>query len=286
MKILLTGSAGFTGLFFRKMALEAGHEVVDLQSDLRQAKKLMSEVLSVQPQAVLHLAGISYVGHENDADFYGVNVIGSVNLLKALAALPTPPLKVLLASSANIYGNTPNSPIDEMQVPAPINHYATSKAAMEHMAANFKDQFPIIIARPFNYTGPGQAANFLIPKLVANFKVKAPTIYLGNLHVEREFNDVRMVCSAYLALLSRPVGQPEIEVFNICSGKTYTLESVLDNLKKLTGHVIDVKISTAFVRPNEVHKLCGNPQKLIAATGPLPNYSIQETLKFMLGALE
>jgi nucleoside-diphosphate-sugar epimerase len=89
MKILLTGSAGFTGLFFRKMALAAGHEVVDLQSDLLQAEQLMSEVLAVQPQAVLHLAGISFVGHENDTDFYSVNVIGSVNLLKALAALPT-----------------------------------------------------------------------------------------------------------------------------------------------------------------------------------------------------
>jgi nucleoside-diphosphate-sugar epimerase len=285
MKILLTGSAGFTGLFFRKMALTAGHEVVDLQSDLLQAEQLMSEVLAVQPQAVLHLAGISFVGHENDTDFYSVNVIGSVNLLKALAALPTPPLKVLLASSANIYGNARNSPIDEMQAFAPVNHYAASKAAMEHMAANFQDQFPIIIARPFNYTGPGQSVDFLIPKLVANFKAKAPTLYLGNLHVEREFNDVRMVCAAYLALLNRPEAKSEIEVFNICSGKTYTLQDVLNELTNITGHQIDVKINPAFVRANEVHQLCGNPQKLHAATGPLPNFSLKDTLKFMLEEL-
>jgi len=285
MKILLTGSAGFTGLFFRKMALEAGHEVVDLQSDLLQAEQLMSEVRAVQPQAVLHLAGISFVGHENNTDFYIVNVIGSVNLLKALAALPTPPLKVLLASSANIYGNARNSPIDEMQAFAPVNHYAASKAAMEHMAVNFQDQFPIIIARPFNYTGPGQSVDFLIPKLVANFKAKAPTLYLGNLHVEREFNDVRMVCAAYLALLNRPVNKPAIEVFNICTGKTYTLQSVLNELTNITGHQIDVKINPAFVRANEVHHLCGNPQKLQAATGPLPNFSLQDTLKFMLEEL-
>lgn len=285
MKILLTGSAGFTGFFFRKMALAEGHEVVDLQSDLLQAEKLMEEVRTVQPQAVVHLAGISYVGHESDSDFYSVNVIGSVNLLKALAALPVPPLNVLLASSANIYGNALNSPIDELQPPAPVNHYAASKAAMEYMAANFEDQFPIIIARPFNYTGPGQAADFLIPKLVAYFKAKAPTIDLGNLHIEREFNDVRMVCAAYLALLNRPVRKPAIEVFNICSGKTYTLQCVLDDLKRITGHAIDVKINPAFVRPHEVHKLCGNPQKLQAATGPLPHYSLQDTLKFMLEAL-
>jgi nucleoside-diphosphate-sugar epimerase len=285
MKILLTGSAGFTGLFFRKMALAAGHEVIDLQSDLLQAKKLMSEVRAVQPQAVVHLAGISYVGHERDIDFYSVNVIGSANLLQAIAGLPTPPINVLLASSANIYGNSNNSPISESQKVAPVNHYAGSKAAMELMAANFADQFPIIIARPFNYTGPGQTSDFLIPKLVAYFKAKASTIDLGNLHIEREFNDVRMVCAAYLALLSRPMRQPAIEVFNICSGKTYTLQYVLDDLKKITGHVIDVKINPAFVRPHEVHKLCGNPQKLQAATGPLPNFSLQDTLKFMLEEL-
>ena len=156
---------------------------------------------------------------------------------------------------------------------------------MEHMAANFQDQFPIIIARPFNYTGPGQSVDFLIPKLVANFKAKAPTLYLGNLHVEREFNDVRMVCAAYLALLNRPVAKSDIEVFNICSGKTYTLQDVLNELTNITGHQIDVKINPDFVRPNEVHKLCGNPQKLQAATGPLPNFSLQDTLKFMLEKL-
>jgi nucleoside-diphosphate-sugar epimerase len=282
MKILLTGAIGFTGVYFRKMALAAGHDVVDLQADLLQVEKLRAEVLAIAPHAVVHLAGISYVGHANEGDFYNVNVVGTVNLLKALTALKVPPRHVLLASSANVYGNAQNSPITEQQAPAPVNHYAASKVAMECMAANFAAQLRIIIARPFNYTGPGQAVDFLIPKLVSAFKAKAATIELGNLHVEREFNDVRMVCAAYLALINRPAGQTAMEVFNICSGNAYSLQSVLAHLKAITGHDLQVQVNPAFVRPHEVHKLCGNPQKLLAATGPLPNYSLQDTLQFML----
>jgi nucleoside-diphosphate-sugar epimerase len=91
-----------------------------------------------------------------------------------------------------------------------------------------------------------------------------------------------MVCAAYLALISRPAGQSAMEVFNICSGNAYSLQSVLAHLKAITGHDLQVQVNPAFVRPHEVHKLCGNPQKLLAATGPLPNYSLQDTLQFML----
>jgi nucleoside-diphosphate-sugar epimerase len=282
MRILLTGSDGFTGLFFKKAAEAAGHVVHALQADLREPQQLTTEVQSAAPEAVVHLAAISFVGHDNAADFYNVNVVGTVNLLNALTALPVPPQKVLLASSANIYGNTDTSPIDETQTPAPVNHYAASKVAMELMAANYVAQLPLVVARPFNYTGPGQADNFLIPKLVKHFKTKAPFIERGNLNVEREFNDVRMVCDAYLALLKLQPSSKQLDVFNICSGTPYTLQQVLDALTALTGHHIDVKVNPAFVRANEVQKLCGNPQRLQKAVGTLPTYTLKDTLQSML----
>ena len=90
-------------------------------------------------------------------------MMGTINLLDALCALPICPSKVVLASSANVYGNCAVSPIKEDQPPAPVNHYAMSKLAMEHMARTFASRLPIVITRPFNYTGPGQRSNFLIP---------------------------------------------------------------------------------------------------------------------------
>lgn len=279
MKILLTGSAGFTGFFFQKAALAAGHETIALDADLTDKAAVAAQVASIQPEAVVHLAAISFVGHADDAAFYAVNVVGTTNLLSALVGLQKPLKKVLLASSANVYGNCEASPISERQEPAPMNHYATSKLAMERMARTYIDRLPIVITRPFNYTGPGQAAQFLIPKLVNHFASRAKSIELGNLNVEREFNDVRMVCDAYLSLLNN--GEPG-EVYNVCSGNPFTLQHVLNTLTKLTKHNLQVNVNPAFVRANEVHRLCGGPDKLLQCAGHLPVYTLEETLAWML----
>lgn len=278
-KILLTGATGFTGLFLKVQAEAAAHTVVPLQADLTDKASVTAEVAQVQPDSVLHLAAISFVGHADDTAFYAVNVVGTMNLLSALAALPVKPAKVLLASSAYIYGNYDASPITESQPPAPVNHYAMSKLAMEHMAMTFADRLPIVIARPFNYTGPGQAPHFLIPKLVRHFARRADHIELGNLHVEREFNDVRMVCDAYLRLLDKGVpGQ----AYNVCSGQPYTLQHVISALEQITGHRMQVQVNPAFVRANEVHRLCGSPAKLIEAIGPQLQHELADTLSWML----
>jgi nucleoside-diphosphate-sugar epimerase len=279
MKILLTGAAGFTGLIFSAQAEQLGHVVAPLMADITDQNALTQEVNDVQPDAVVHLAGISFVGHADSSAFYQVNVIGTTNLLSALAGLTKKPSCVLLASSANIYGNCDASPITEQQPPAPVNHYAMSKLAMEHMALTFADRLPIVMTRPFNYVGIGQAPQFLIPKLVDHFLKRAPVIELGNIDVEREFNDVRMVCDIYLKLLQK--GESG-QAYNVCSGQTYSLKRVIKLLEGLTHHSIDITINQAFVRPNEVHKLCGSPDKLVATIGPLEQRPLSDTLSWML----
>ncbi len=285
MKILLTGADGFTGRPFTQLAVAAGHTVEPLQADLTHPVALQQQVLASAPDAVVHLAAISFVGHADDNAFYAVNVIGMTNLLAALVQLPKRPHRVLLASSANIYGNCTQSPIAEDQPPAPVNHYAMSKLAMEHMARTYADRLPLVITRPFNYTGPGQDVNFVIPKLVEHFAQRAPSIALGNLDVEREFNDVPMVCGAYLQLLQH--GVPG-EVYNVCSGQPYTLQHVINTLARITGHQIQVEENPAFVRANEMHRLCGNPAKLQALLTrhgcTLDNLPLEDTLRRMLAA--
>lgn len=283
MKILLTGASGFTGKPFADLARDAGHEVVSLQANLTDRDALLQQVLATAPEAVVHLAAISFVGHTDDNAFYAVNTIGTMNLLAALARLPQAPRRVLLASSANVYGNCDYSPISESQPPAPVNHYAMSKLAMEHMARAYADRLPLLITRPFNYTGPGQALNFVMPKLVDHFARRASSISLGNLHVEREFNDVQMVCNAYLQLLQ--FGAPD-ETYNVCSGLPYTLQHVIDTLTAITGHHINVEVNPALVRANEVHRLCGDPAKLQTLFAQhhfsLTNPPLVQTLERML----
>jgi nucleoside-diphosphate-sugar epimerase len=279
LNILLTGAKGFTGQHFIAAATAAGHVLTPLRANLRDIPALRAEVSSIRPDAVVHLAGISFVGHEDDRAFYDVNLFGTLNLLDALIDSEASPKSVLLASSANVYGNCEASPITEAQAPAPVNHYAMSKLAMEHMARTYAQQLPLVVARPFNYTGPGQPSSFLIPKLVEHFARRAPQIELGNLFVEREFNDVRMVCDAYLRLLQH--GMPG-ETYNVCTGLPYTLHHVLEELTRLTGHTLDAQVNPSFVRANEVHRLCGSPQKLELAIGALPPRDLTDTLSWML----
>jgi nucleoside-diphosphate-sugar epimerase len=279
MKILLTGASGFTGGHFIKQAEAQGHQLVPLEADLTDREAIRQGLDSLAFDAVVHLAAISFVGHADDNAFYAVNTVGTTHLLLALSMLSTKPRRVLLASSANVYGNCEESPIAEDQLPTPVNHYAMSKLAMEYMARTYSDRLPIIITRPFNYTGVGQSPDFLIPKLVGHFKARSATIELGNLHVEREFNDVRMVCDAYLRLLSE--GQPG-ETYNICSGRPYTLQTAIDMLIELTGHNPEIRVNPKFVRQNEVVRLCGDPAKLDAVTGDRPGFSLRETLVWML----
>ena len=168
--MLVTGADGFTGLHFVKQAREAGYDVFEFKADLTNPLAVQNQVNAAAPDVVVHMAAISFVGHDKANIFYDVNVIGALNLLDALLKLPKAPSRVLLASSANVYGNCEQSPISEMQLPAPLNHYAMSKLAMEHLAMTYANRLPLFFVRPFNYTGPGQVESFVIPKIVSDRK--------------------------------------------------------------------------------------------------------------------
>ena len=94
MKILLTGATGFTGRPFANLARIAGHEVLPLQANLTDREALLNEVAAAAPEAVVHLAAISFVGHADDNAFYAINTIGTTNLLAALARLPQAPRRL------------------------------------------------------------------------------------------------------------------------------------------------------------------------------------------------
>ena len=283
--ILITGAKGFTGLYLQDAAQKAGLRVVSLTSNLNDIESLEKEVLAAKPDYVAHLAGISFVASKDHEAFYRVHALGTSNLLQALTKLEKPPKKVLLASSATVYGNSINHLSSEDQTLSPIDHYATSKVAMEEMAKTFFNRLPILIARPFNYTGVGQKSNFLIPKLVDHFAKRKPFIELGNLNIEREFNDVNMICDAYLKLLE--FGSAN-EIYNVCSGQARSLQFVMDTLKKITGHDIEIRVNPDFVRASEVHRMVGNPEKLnrlLASNGismQIPR--LEDTFKSMLSA--
>lgn len=279
MRLLLTGAEGFTGRHLTVAAQAAGYAVVGLKADLTDAAAVAAEVAAVAPTHVVHLAAISAVTHADELAFYQVNLFGSLNLLKALAALPMAPQKVLLASSANVYGNQGGAAIAETVCPKPVNNYAMSKLAMEHMAATYADKLPLVMTRPFNYTGVGHDLRFVIPKIFDHFVRKAPVIELGNLDVYREYNDVRQVCDVYLKLLDCGVAG---EIYNVCSGRAVSLREVLALMNEISGWQPVVRVNPAFVRANEIHTLAGSPEKLTACIGPLSGGDLRSLLEWMV----
>ena len=131
------------------------------------------------------------------------------------------------------------------------------------------DRLPIVITRPFNYTGVGQAPQFLLPKIVGHFRRGEKVIELGNIDVERDFSDVRFLTQAYCRLLENA---PAGEVFNVCSGAVFSLKEVLAMIAEIAGYEIEVRVNPAFVRNNEVKRLEGSNRKLLAAVGESYNF--------------
>lgn len=277
MRLLITGADGFTGRHLLPKAKALGWDIATLIADLTDPASIRAEVLALEPTAVIHLAAISAVTHADVNAFYRVNLFGTLNLLEGLKALKKKPKRVLLASSANVYGNAEGL-VSEIVCPKPLNHYAMSKLAMEHMALNYADCLPLVITRPFNYTGLGHDNRFVIPKIVEHFARHADVIELGNLTVEREYNDVRTVCDAYLKLLEH--GKPS-EIYNVCSGRAVTLDVVLEVMAMLAGYRPEIKLNPAFVRSNEIQRLLGDSTKLTRDIGSLSYPGLEETLKWM-----
>lgn len=295
-RTLITGAAGFTGQYLAEELSLRGHDVHGLvhalpqyevkgttalyEADLADIDRLREVIAEVRPEKVVHLAAIAFVAHDDVETLYRSNVVGTRQLLEVLAELEERPNAILVASSANIYGNAREGVLHEELPPAPANDYGVSKVAVELLARIYGGRLPITVVRPFNYTGQGQDQNFIIPKMVAHAKDRKPVIELGNLDVSRDFSDVRTVVDAYARLLVEPraIGG----TFNICSGKAVSLREIIELVQRLSGHRFEVSVNPAFIRTNEVRSLCGSADRLVSTIGPLKTIQLEDTLRWML----
>lgn len=290
-KILVIGIDSFTGKYLSSYLQECGYDLYGTTLTENSHKKYKCDITSksdiinilekVEPDYIIHLAGISFPAHGNNQDFYNINTIGATNVLDAVLELSQNPSKIILVSSATVYGNQGLEILDESLCPKPSNHYGASKYAMECVARAYFEKLPIVITRPFNYTGIGQAEHFLIPKIVKHYKEKKNTIELGNLDVSREFNDIDYVCEVYKRLLEC---KARSEIVNICSGEARKLLDVIDTMNHLAGYKIKVEVNAAFVRKGEIKSLTGSTQKLFKLIGIVEQKSFEETLRGMLEA--
>jgi GDP-4-dehydro-6-deoxy-D-mannose reductase len=142
----------------------------------------------------------------------------------------------------------------------------------------------IVIARPFNHTGPGQAPSFVaseFAKAIAEGKVKGGPVHMetGHLEPRRDLSDVRDVVRAY-ALLAE--GGVSGKVYNVCSGSTISMGEILGILSELAGVAVTTHLDPSKLRAREILRSGGNNSKIYATLGWQPQISLVDTLRDLL----
>ena len=276
-KVLVTGATGFIGKYVVEEFCRRGNVVLGTTSHLsKQTKntvhfpledkeKLNSIILEFQPNIVVHLAAITSVTHNNANEIYSVNVLGTENLLQAIAKTCPQNTNVILTSSAGIYGDQSSEYLSEDLSYNPRNHYSYSKVVMELMSRQFQDDMKLKIVRPFNIIGPGQSEHFFVPKIVKHFANRAPRIELGNLNSIRDYVNVK-TCAEIIAAVAQPTCVLDGPL-NICSGKGYTGHELLELLSELSNHKPKIEIDPQLVRKNEIWRAVGSTQRLNTIIG-------------------
>jgi GDP-4-dehydro-6-deoxy-D-mannose reductase len=293
-KLLATGHRGFVGTALREFMETTGDGPavwcpLSRQSELLEPRELSEMLAEHQPDWVVHLAAQSHVQHSwtDPAGTLQVNVCGTANLLNALTGAGFTG-RLLYVSSADVYGAVPECglPVSEEADVAPRSPYASSKVAAEVLCRQWARtrQLDLVIARPFNHTGPGQRADFALPAFareLAAIKLQrqAPRISVGDLDVTRDFLDVRDVANAYLSLLSK--GRSG-EIYNVCSGREVNLGDALQRMVALAEVVADIEVDPEKLRPSEQRRMRGSHAKITAHTGWVPRIPLDETLTQVL----
>lgn len=257
--------------------------------DLLQPTAVRELLQSVQPDAIYHLAAQSAPSRALSTPWrtLEVNIRAQLNVLEACLSLDMRP-RILLVSSGDIYcpPNPDGSALTEDSALHPHNPYALSKVTQDMMGLQYviSHKLPIVRARPFNHTGPGQQEGFVAPDFAMQIArieagLQEPVIAVGNLAASRDFTDVRDVVRAYALLMEH--GEAGA-AYNIASNVTRSIQSLLDHLLSQATTNIEVRIDPDKLRPAPATHIRGDYTRLHERTGWQPGIPFEQTLQDLL----
>ena len=260
------------------------------QLDLKDTDRVNKLIRIAQPDLIFHLAAYAFVPDSFVDPWQTLenNIKSQLNLFEACRLCDIQP-KTLITSSATVYGSVqPDEiPLTENAPLRPSNPYAVSKITQEIMALQYQITYGwhVVCARLFNHIGPGQNENFVAPAFAQQIAqieigIKEPVIRVGDLSDKRDFLDVRDAVKAYQLLLDKGTSG---EIYNIASGRSYSIQFMLDQLMTYsTQKNIHVETDQSRFRANSTPILQGDYTKLHEATGWSPEIPIEQTLEDIL----
>jgi len=311
MKILITGITGFVGSHLAEYCLNIpnaqvygtvfSHHLGDelervekiknkielLECDLNNRIAVQRVMAKAQPDKIFHLAAQSFVptSWQSPEDTLMNNIMSELNIFEAVKGLGLNPV-IQIAGSSEEYGLVYENelPIKEENPLRPLSPYAVSKVAQDNLACQYYHSYGLktVITRAFNHEGPRRGEQFVtsdFAKQIAKIEKgkNEPVIFTGNLEAKRDYSDVRDIINAYwLATEKCKFGEP----YNICSGKAWTIKSVLDILlSRSSKKDIEVRQDPSRMRPSDVPVLLGDCSKFKKATGWEPKIPFEKTLE-------
>ncbi len=300
--ILVTGADGFIGSHLCERLVEKGFKVRALShynsfnfwghlekspylkdmevisGDLRDS--FFCEKIAKNTDAIFHLGALIAIPYSYEApqSYVDTNIRGTLNMLEA--AKKNNVGHFIHTSTSEVYGTALYTPIDEKHPLQPQSPYSASKISADMMVLSYYHTFNLAvnIARPFNTYGPRQSARAIIPTIITQILSGAREIKLGDLSPKRDLNFVLDTCEAFIRFLDlKNFG----EVYNIGSGKEYSIQEVLNLIQKILNCEVKVLKDKQRLRPknSEVFRLCCNCDKLKKATNWQSTISLEEGLK-------
>ncbi|MBI3829098.1 MAG: GDP-mannose 4,6-dehydratase [Planctomycetes bacterium] len=308
MRVLITGSEGFAGSHLAEHCLAQGDEVwgtcgsgaratniahlldqITVRvGDLSKPDFIYGVLNETRFDVIYHLAAVSFVpdAERGPARAYEINVLAGIHLLEAIRTQHKH-AKVVLASSAEVYGHVKpeDMPIKETQTVAPVNIFASGKAALELAAHPFVTTYGlnVTIARPFNHTGPRQRPDFVCSTFAQQVaQVEAggeKVIRVGDLSPKRDFSDVRDIVRGYRLLAEKgECGVP----YNLASGRSVSVKEILEILIQMSRVKVEVVSDPARVRKTQVMDVFGSYDRIHQRCGWTPENPLEKTLRDLL----
>lgn len=310
MRVLITGITGFVGSHLTEFLLKiSGVEVFGImkwrsdktnishlldkikliECDLRDASSVENAIKLSMPDKIFHLAAQSFVPTSWHApqETITTNIISQLNIFEAVRKLKINPW-IQIAGSSEEYGMVfPDElPIKETNPLRPLSPYAVSKVGQDMLGYQYNKSYglKIVITRGFNHTGPRRGEVFVESNFAKQIALiekgkQEPIIYVGNLDARRDYTDVRDMVRGYW--LSTEKCEPG-EVYNICSGKDWSIKEVLDILLSFSDIKVKVQQEQSRLRPSDVMILRGDNSKFSKATGWKPEIPFKKTLEDLL----